>query len=198
MLSIIREYVNNHRSEVEIVLAVIFTVLIAYATYAAYESHKAVPIANIPYVGVDTVKTGLAADKITVNNIEAAHITDKIESAVKKGNPEYAAYVGTEAQGDAVIAKVSKADKADAVLKEKVVIPGTAATSTSPAVDSKTEIQYYGIHMEKKTAIGIYADVDTSGSAGIHIRREKVVVEVGKKYKDQSVTGRVAWEVAQF
>lgn len=161
---------------------------LCYGFYAHGKSQQEPQIVKVEKVTNDTVKTALATAGFKLNNADTGRVVDKIEYRVAYTKPDFKATVANEAKADEVIKQVAKKDKADVVVKEEK--PNKVNTE-------QKDLYYYGIHMEKKTGIGMYADAARDGSYGLHVRKDRLVVQVGQKYADKSVTGRVAYELIQ-
>ena len=121
-----------------------------------------------------------------VSTKEAANIVTRIEYVTKHAEPTVSYVVRNtteETKAKKKIEDLAASEKRDVVIpKEK---------------DEGKKIEYYGITMERKNAIGIYADLDSDGSAGAYYRRERVTVAVGEKYKG-GITSRVSYDVVKF
>lgn len=163
--------------------------LLIIGAYACYSDRKTPPMQEVKEVKVDTVQDAMSKSGIKVSNEEAGKITDKIISRVSSGTADYTARVKSESEADKVAKDRAKDEKADSIIKEK---------KTNPQNPAEQDMYYYAIHMEKKNAIGVYTDLTKDGSYGVHIRRDKLVLQVGKKYEDGSIAARVAYELKQW
>lgn len=126
----------------------------------------------------------VSAKKVTTK--EAANIVTRIEYVTKHEEPTVS-YVVTTASEEKKAKK--KIEDLAASEKRDVLIPKEK--------DDGKRIEYYGITMERKNALGVYADLDSDGSAGAYYRRERVTIAVGEKYKG-GITSRVSYDLVKF
>ena len=186
-----------------LIYAAVALLLIVLATVGLYACSvdRTPAIVPVQKVDIPNVKAAFDSQGFNLTNKEVGAVVDKIEDRVARYPSDFKATVPDEKTADKVIAQVAKKDKADMVIKEEKDKPGntgqSSATGTAGTTGDSKDIYYYGIHMEKKTGIGMYADLDKEGSMGLHLRREKLIVEVGQKYVDKSITARVAYELIQ-
>jgi hypothetical protein len=173
----------------EVILIIGVVILISISFVSCYRNAGTPDIVAVEKVDVPNVKAALDSAGFKTSNQQAGAIADKIGKQVSTSKPDFKATVSNKEEADKVIKQVAKNDKADVVIKEE------KPSATEP---DKTDLYYYGIHMEKKHGIGVYTDVNSDGSFGIHIRNDKLIVQVGQKYKDKQIVGRVAYELYQW
>lgn len=182
----LKQFILDHW---EVILIIGVAILISISFVSCYRNAGTPEIVTVEKVDVANVKTALDSAGFKTNNQQAGAIADKIDKQVSTSKPDFKATVANKEEADKVIKQVAKNDKADVVIKEE------KPNATEP---DKTDVYYYGIHMEKKHGIGVYTDVNSDGSFGIHIRNDKLIVQVGQKYKDKQLVGRVAYEAFQW
>lgn len=189
----------NTSSRVLVYIAAVIVLLLAIFGVYPYNKGTVPEIVPVEKVDIANVKTGLNATGFKVSNQEAGAIVDKIEHQVATKAPDFKTTVNDEKTADSIIKQVAKNDKADVVIKEEKDKPATNNNANSTNTGStQKDIYYYGIHMEKHNAIGVYTDLYKEGSYGIHARRDKTVVEVGRAYNGGDIRARVAYEALQF
>lgn len=180
---------NLNKGAILTIVAIFLVVCIAIGGYIYYQNTKLPVITEVKELTSPNVKTALDSAGFKVTGKEADEIVKETKHRVASGPADYQQSGVTEKQADQKAKEVAKEDSADTVLKEK---------KPDPKDPNKTDMYYYGIHLEKKHGYGVYADLTKEGSMGIHIRNDRVIVQVGQKYTDKSITARVAYEVIQY
>lgn len=121
-----------------------------------------------------------------VTTEESRQIVTRIEHVVRTEEPTLEYKVKTPAEE----VKAKKKVEETATNEKRDVVIGKEKD------DGKT-IQYYGITMERRNALGLYADLDSDGSIGAYYRRDRTTIAVGEKYNG-GITARISQDIVKW
>lgn len=182
-------------------IGILLILLLAYAVYSHFDKPPIEPIKDRS----QTSLTSAVKDStgVTLSDREGKELTEKVAKAWTRP-PKYEAEVKSEREADNKAQELAKKDNADTVLKEKKQETSTE-TQTDPktgevkqVTTNKTIMQYTGVTLDKKQALGVYTDIDKSGSMGVYYRNDRTTLAVGKKFEDGGITARVSQDIIRW
>ena len=186
------------------VLWIVVALVVAFAAFMFYNSYSKPPIADLPSRTVPAVKEAIhESTGKWLGESDTKELVNKMNKAWSRA-PLYEAEVPSESYADNKAQELAKRDKADTVLKERKQTQETSTTfdpklgTNKTVTTNKTIMQYTAVTLDKKNAIGVYADLDKDGSYGAYYRANRTTVSVGKKYNGGGVTSRVMQDVVQW
>lgn len=179
-------------------IVAIIAVCLSFFIYFKFIADPTPPLINAGDTSPSSMQSASTQAGHALGSGEAGQISNEINDRLEEGKPDATAtFTGEDAQQQAnnYAQQTGKADGADVVISTPPTSSPYTFTST---LGNNVTANYYGIHYEKKTAIGVYADVDKDGSIGLSVRHDRAEIDVGKKYKSGSITARVSYEVLRF
>ena len=145
MRTILISVLDFMKREWKFLLSFLLVVLVLLVGYYEYRNHKAVPMQTIN--SIDTTEIGKALTKagVQANEKEVQYITNTIEKRVQS-EPDVIYVTATQAEADKKAESLSKAEKADVLLKKTDTV---ATTTGQPQITN----QYYSVHAEKSVKV---------------------------------------------
>lgn len=183
---------------------IVIALVVAFAAFAAYNHFTKPPIADLAERTIPAVKEAIHdSTGKWLSDTDGKELVQKMNAAWSKP-PLYESEVPSESYADNKAQEFAKRDKADTVLKERKKTTETTTVfdpnlgTNKTVTTNKTIMQYTAVTLDKKNAIGVYADLDKDGSYGAYYRQNRTTVSVGKKYNGGGVTSRVMQDVVRW
>ena len=149
----------------KIFASVVFLLVVCLFTYLIYNNFRNIPIGQMQNTSVNSITDAQKAIGVYTSEENAKQISNAIQARIVK--PADTSYTTqTQKEADTKANTIAKKDSADYILKE------TKENTNSGNIQNN----YYGVHLEKKNAIGAGVTV-TDGQVYFSVAYERQLSE---------------------